>query len=298
MNVESSQVAPPARSGWKAALAFLGLSVVLLLAVNVLAGLAACALLLLEGNQLVLEVITQRMARPDILGTFSALQGVGLVGCAAIVLRMWSYPLSVGFAFRRANWAAWSAALGVGASIGFFSGWTSQELAELFPGLDTGHFDLIRSLLLDGPLLSRLPMFVAVVVVAPLAEEWVFRGALWTFLKDSFGPLGALLGTTVLFSAYHLDPLHIAGILPTALFLGALRGLSGSVWPGVVAHGVNNALGVFAICVLPEEALTSTVQAGGALLIAGSALVVCLRWGRSERPVDLGGEIDQAGRVS
>jgi membrane protease YdiL (CAAX protease family) len=297
MNVESFKAASPVRSGGKAALAFFGLSMVLLLVINVLAGLAACVLLLFEGNQLVLEVITQRMARPDILGTFSALQGAGLVGCAALVLRMWGYPLFVGFAFRRANWAAWSAALGVGASIGFFSGWTSQELVELIPGFDTGHFDFIRALLLDGPLLPRLPMFLAVVVVAPLAEEWVFRGAVWTFLEDSFGPLGALLGTTVLFSAYHLDPLHIVGILPTALFLGALRGLSGSVWPGVVAHAVNNALGVFAICVLSEETLTSTSQAGGALLVAGGALAVCLRWGRSERSVELGGEVDEAGRV-
>ena len=297
MNTESLNSASPSRSGWKATLAFFGFSVVLLLVINVLAGLAACVLLLLEGNQIVLEVVTQRMARPDILGTFSALQGVGLVGCAWLVLRMWSYPVAAGFAFRRANLAAWCAALGVGASIGFFSGWASQELTGLFPGLDTGHFDLIRSLLLDGPLLPRLPMFLAVVVVAPLAEEWVFRGALWTFLEDSFGPVGALLGTTILFSAYHLDPLHIVGILPTALFLGALRGLSSSVWPGVVAHGINNALGVSAIAFLSEEALTSTVQAGGALLVSGAALVVCLRWGRSERSAELRGEINQSGRV-
>jgi len=287
MSIDSYQTDPPAvstRSGWKAALAFLGFSVVLLLVMNVLAGLAACALLLLEGNQLVLEVITQRMARPDILGTFSALQGAGLVGCAALVLRLWSYPVASGFALRRANWAAWSAALGVGASIGFFAGWTSQEIAELFPAIDTGHFDLIRSLLLDGPLLSRLPMFVAVLVVAPLAEEWVFRGAMWTFLEDSMGPLGALLGTTILFSLYHLDPLHVVGILPTALFLGGLRGLSGSVWPGVIAHAVNNALGVVAICLLPEDALTSPVQAGVALVVAGVALAVCLCWGRPSEP--------------
>lgn len=292
MNAESFKASSSARSGWKATLVFFGLSVGLLLAMNVLAGLAACALLLLEGNELVLEVITQRMARPGILGVFSALQGAGLVGCAALVLRMWSYPLATGFAFRWANWAAWSAALGVGGSIGFFSGWTSQELAGLLPSLDTGHFGFIRSLLLDGPLLPRIPMFVAVVVVAPLAEEWVFRGALWTLLEDSFGPLGALLGSTILFSLYHLDPLHIVSILPTAIFLGALRGLSGSVWPGVVAHCVNNVLGVVAICFLSEDTLTSTAQAGGALLVAGAALALCFRWGRLEPPAELGGEVD------
>lgn len=279
MEVQSPIPVPPSRSGAKAALAFFGLSLVCLLLMNVAAAIAACAFLMLEGNQLVAEVIMQRMARPGILGTFSALQGAGLIGCAALVLRLWGYPMPAGFALRRARPFAWFAALGVGGSIGFFSGWVSQEVAQLAPSLDGGHLDLFRTLLLDGPLLPRLTMFFAIVVMAPLAEEWVFRGALWTFLEDSFGPVVALLGTTLLFSAYHLDPLHVLGVLPTALCLGLLRGASGSVWPGVLAHAANNVLGVFAILLLPEEASTSSAVAGIALGFSLLCLVCCWRWG-------------------
>jgi membrane protease YdiL (CAAX protease family) len=192
--------------------------------------------------------------------------------------------LPFGFALRRPSRAAWVGAICVGGSIGFFSGWTSQEVAELLPKLDSGHFDLIRSMLLDGPLLPRVPMFLAVVLVAPVAEEWVFRGALWTFIEDSFGPLVALVLTTLIFAAYHLDPLHVVGILPTALFFGALRGLSGSVWPGVIAHAVNNGLGVLAVFLLPEETVTETALAGAALVVAGLGLLLCWRWGRPETP--------------
>jgi membrane protease YdiL (CAAX protease family) len=278
MITESPDPVPPSRSGWKAALAFFGLSLVWFLLMNVSAAVVVCAFLILEGNQIVAEVIMQRMARPGILGTFSALQGAGLVGCAAVALRIWGYPLASGFALRRANWAAWLAALGVGGSIGFFSGWVSQEIAELVPSLDSGHLDLFRPLLLDGPLLARLPMFFAILIVAPLAEEWVCRGALWTFLEDSFGPLVALLGTTLLFSAYHLDPLHVLGVIPTGLCLGVLRGASGSVWPGVLAHAANNGLAVLAILLLPEEASTTGVEAGIALLFSLLCLGVCWRW--------------------
>jgi membrane protease YdiL (CAAX protease family) len=251
-----------------------------LLLMNVAAGLAACGLLIFEGyeNELIAEVIMQRMARPGILGTFSALQGAGLVGCVALVLRMWGYPLGAGFAVRGARPVAWLAALGVGGSIGFFSGWVSQEIARLLPSLDGGHLDLFRTLLLDGPLLPRLPMFFAIVVVAPLAEEWVFRGALWTFLEDSFGPVVALLGTTLLFSAYHLDPLHVLGVIPTALCLGLLRGATRSVWPGVLAHAANNVLGVLAILLLPEEASTTGLAAGIALGVSLLCLLGCWRW--------------------
>lgn len=280
MEVQSPIPAPPSRSGAKAALAFFGLSLVWLLLMNVAAAVAACGLLIFEGyqNELIAEVIMQRMARPGILGTFSALQGAGLIGCAALVLRIWGYPLASGFALHRARPFAWLAALGVGGSIGFFSGWVSQEVAQLAPSLDGGHLDLFRTLLLDGPLLPRLPMFFAIVVVAPLAEEWVFRGALWTFLEDSFGPVVALLGTTLLFSAYHLDPLHVIGVIPTALCLGLLRSATGSVWPGVLAHAANNVLGVFAILLLPEEASTSSALAGIALGFSLLCLVCCWRW--------------------
>jgi hypothetical protein len=123
-------------------------------------------------------------------------------------------------------------------------------------------------------------MFVAVVLVAPIAEEWVFRGALWTFIEASFGRAGALLITSLLFALYHLDPLHVLSIIPTALFLAALRGLSGSVWPGVLAHAINNLLGVFAILVLPEDVVTRPVEAACALIVAAVGLVACWLWGR------------------
>jgi membrane protease YdiL (CAAX protease family) len=50
--------------------------------------------------------------------------------------------------------------------------------------------------------------------------------------------------TSLLFMAYHQDPIHVLGLTPTAFFLGWLRMMSGSIWIPILAHFVNNALAV------------------------------------------------------
>jgi len=266
-------------SGWKAALALLGLSVLWLLLVNLFALGVAAGLLVLGDVDLSMEVIQQRLARSDLIGTFSALQGVGLVVTAGLLLRVCRHPAGLGFALRPAGRAAWIGAFLVGGSIGIFAGWVGLVLTEQFPSLGSDHLDFLRVLLTDGPLIQRIPMFFAVVLVAPWAEEWLFRGALWTFLEDSFGPVAAMIATSLLFAAYHLDPLHVIGILPTAFALGAIRKASGSVWPGVLAHAVNNVLGLCAILFLEEDVTTGPALAMSALLVSVVGLLVCVRWG-------------------
>ena len=267
----------PDRHGWRAAAAFLGLSLGWFVAVNLLVGAVAAVLVLLDGGDLTAPIITERITRPDVLGIGSAIQGMGLVVCAAGVMKWWRYPLGEGFALRRAGGSALFAATLVGGTIGFFAGWVGLEFAELFPRLDDGHLELLRSVLVDGPLLPRIPMFVAVLVVAPLAEEWVFRGALWTFIEESFGPKVALVVTSLLFAGYHLDPIHVVGILPTAFALGVLRSASRSVWPGVLAHGINNVLGVLVLFVLEEDAELGLFTIALAFAIAMIGLIVCVR---------------------
>ncbi len=152
-----------------------------------------------------------------------------------------------------------------------------------FPSLDQGHFDAIRQHLTQGPLLPRLPMYVAVVLVAPIAEELIFRGALWSLIEEAAGSWWSLILTSLLFALYHQDPLHIAAVFWTGLFLGWLRLQSGSVWPGVVGHGLNNLLGVGALFVLDEDVETSALIACGALAVTLVGSVLVLMEGRKKR---------------
>lgn len=83
-------------------------------------------------------------------------------------------------------------------------------------------------------------LFVVAFLTA-IAEEFMFRGCFQTiFLKWTKNPHAAVWITAILFSAFHME---FFGFLPRML-LGALFGYfviySGSIWPAVVGHFVNN----------------------------------------------------------
>jgi membrane protease YdiL (CAAX protease family) len=92
---------------------------------------------------------------------------------------------------------------------------------------------------------SRLAWAVLAVLVAPVSEELVFRGVLYTGLARSWRPPVAAVVTTVAFTAFHAT--EIRGYWPAWLaigFVGALtlraRVRSGSLVPGIVLHATYN----------------------------------------------------------
>ena len=101
---------------------------------------------------------------------------------------------------------------------------------------------LIRALTASFPL--AVGAVVVLAVLAPLAEEFFFRGLLYGWLRG-FAPfwLTALI-TSVLFGLAHGEIAHAiaAGIL--GLALAYIRERSGSLWPPIAAHVVNNLIAV------------------------------------------------------
>lgn len=85
---------------------------------------------------------------------------------------------------------------------------------------------------------------LALLVVAAL-EEVVFRGYLFTTLRERLPWIHASGVTALLFVLLHSGDSRIAAggllnIFLLAFILGALREISGSIWPGVVFHGIWN----------------------------------------------------------
>lgn len=92
----------------------------------------------------------------------------------------------------------------------------------------------------NGP--GLVAVLVSVAVLPALCEEWLFRGTLQPILARGTGNLHvAIWVSAALFSAIHMQ---FFGFIPR-LLLGALFGYlvaySGSIWPAVVGHFVNNA---------------------------------------------------------
>jgi len=85
-----------------------------------------------------------------------------------------------------------------------------------------------------------------VAVVPGLIEELMFRGYVQTRLAERWHPLLAITVTALMFSVIHLDPIHMLGVVPLGLWLGAVAWRADSVIPAMLCHAANNALAVAA----------------------------------------------------
>jgi membrane protease YdiL (CAAX protease family) len=81
-------------------------------------------------------------------------------------------------------------------------------------------------------------------VAVPIAEEFLFRGVLYRWLRDGWGLYAGLVGSALVFAAVHII-LGTAGALQIFLIglaLAYLYEITGTLWPSMVFHGVNNAI--------------------------------------------------------
>jgi CAAX protease family protein len=83
---------------------------------------------------------------------------------------------------------------------------------------------------------------VFVVGVAPVVEEFFFRGFLYQSLRTRLGTSGGAIVSGLIFGAIHLKFEYLVplAILGTALAL--LFQKTGSLWPCIIVHAANNAL--------------------------------------------------------
>ena len=94
----------------------------------------------------------------------------------------------------------------------------------------------------------RIPIILLAVVIAPLAEEFVFRGFLYGVLKRYAGAVPALVFTGIAFALVHL---HAPSLLPLFLLACVLTlayELSGSLLVPMAMHALFNSVtlvGVF-----------------------------------------------------
>jgi membrane protease YdiL (CAAX protease family) len=82
-------------------------------------------------------------------------------------------------------------------------------------------------------------------VIAPICEEFLFRGYIFTALRGSAGMLPAALITGLLFGGVHATSAPVADLLPLATLgfgLCLLYRYTGSLYPGIAAHALNNSL--------------------------------------------------------
>ena len=138
-----------------------------------------------------------------------------------------------------------------------FASWTNQvnqnlhlpafmkSTEEALRAAEKNANDLIAAMLdMKNP--SDLVVMLFVVALLPaICEELFFRGVLQRLFIQIFErPWTGIIVTAIIFSAFHGQFL---GFLPRVLLgiiLGAIYWYSGSIWPSILAHFVNNAIQV------------------------------------------------------
>lgn len=92
--------------------------------------------------------------------------------------------------------------------------------------------------------------FVALVVIAPIAEELLFRGYLFGKLRTAFSFWPAALASSALFGLVHGQWNVAIDTFVLGMFLSYLREATGSVWPAVLLHALKNGLAFTLLFVL------------------------------------------------
>jgi membrane protease YdiL (CAAX protease family) len=94
---------------------------------------------------------------------------------------------------------------------------------------------------------QRIPIIILALVVAPLAEELVFRGYLYTVLKKYFGPIPSLFFTGILFALVHLNVPSLLPLFLLACILTIAYETSGSLLVPMAMHATFNAVNLLGV---------------------------------------------------
>jgi membrane protease YdiL (CAAX protease family) len=212
---------------------------------------------------------------------FAAMLGPALILAAFVPFedRPWPARMAASFPLRLGPPGYLVAALILGATAGALPSWLVEQLSD-YTGWEMGIQGMIEGMN-DAALPARVAMCLVVAGVAPVCEELIFRGFLWKAVERSAPPVVAWIATSVLFAAYHLDPMQVLAVLPLGVVLGWLRWRSGSLWAPMIFHVVNNGLAL--VLSLSDSAFLTGL---GASVAAGviAALTVGAAWWMEARP--------------
>jgi len=102
-----------------------------------------------------------------------------------------------------------------------------------------------------GSQAELLIMTIEVVVVAPIFEELIFRGIVFSTLRAKFGFTASMIGSAVIFALAHgYGPIAFLTVFWSGLLWSWIYERTGSVIPGMCAHAVNNGLVVYFLVAL------------------------------------------------
>jgi hypothetical protein len=125
---------------------------------------------------------------------------------------------------------------------------------------ETDAAKLIENILNMQSFTDLLSSLFVLAFLPALSEEIIFRGILQRiFIRITQKPMVGIVITAVVFSLLHMQFL---GFLPRAalgIVLGVLYWYSGSLWPAIIAHFINNALQIIGVYLHKQKIITTDI---------------------------------------
>ncbi len=195
---------------------------------------------------------------------FAKEQGINLYGLPELLIYVLTFWLTIRYAQKRRG----TKALAFG-----------PVKPGIFPIVAIGTVALAT---LTEPLVSALPtpewleeimkqmftksLIISAVLAAPLLEEILLRGIVLDGFLKQYNPAKAIVWSAVLFGVMHLVPVQVVNAFMLGLVLGWLYYRTGSLWPGICLHFVNNALSSLGFLVFDTENLDMGANTTRALI--------------------------------
>lgn len=132
------------------------------------------------------------------------------------------------------------------ALVAFFTFLSEQGV---FPWFDASQAQEVGFSNLYAPL-DRIVAFVSLVVIAPLAEEIIFRGWLYGKLRARLSLIPAILLTSVLFGAVHGQWNVGVNVFAMSIVLCLQREITGTVYSGIILHMLKNGIAFYLLYIL------------------------------------------------
>ncbi|MBO6133498.1 MAG: CPBP family intramembrane metalloprotease [Lachnospiraceae bacterium] len=121
-------------------------------------------------------------------------------------------------------------------------------------------------------------MAFLIAVIAPLAEELLFRGIILSGLRNGRRIILAIVLQAVMFGFMHMNLNQMLYACALGFFFGLIVEITDSVWPSIFAHAMVNMTSVIGIFMIPESEISeiaSGVESKGELMEA-FAVSACL----------------------
>ncbi len=130
-------------------------------------------------------------------------------------------------------------------ALGLMGDWLIMLAGKTF-GISTHWTEWFLPQLVWGSQAELLKTTIEVVVLAPVLEEIIFRGIVYSTLRAKYGFSVSMIGSAAIFALAHgYGPVAFLSVLWSGMLWAWMYERTGSIIPGICVHALNNGLVVY-----------------------------------------------------